>query len=132
MPMVREVAAVAATVPEFSLGALAAVVTPEAVGAVIDACGVREQRRRKLPAGATVFLCVAMNLYAGTCLGQVVARVASGVLGAGRPAHTPAGRRAGGERAAVAVAPPRCVAGEQRRAVARPRPTRRPPAGSAL
>jgi hypothetical protein len=77
--MIREVAASAAIVPDFSLAALAAVVTPAAVEAVIDACGVREQRTRKLPAAATVFFCIAMNLYATTCLGQVFAHLVSGL-----------------------------------------------------
>ena len=59
--------------------ALAAVVTPAAVEAAVDACGVRERRVRKLPAAATVFFCIAMNLYAAACLGQVVARLVSGL-----------------------------------------------------
>jgi hypothetical protein len=79
MLMIREVAASAAMVPEFSLEALAAVVSPAAVEAVIDACGVREQRRRKLPAAATVFFCMAMNLYATTSLSQVFGHVVSGL-----------------------------------------------------
>jgi hypothetical protein len=79
MLMIRAAAADAALVPEFSLDALAAVISPAVVEAVIDACGVREQRRRKLPAGATLFFCLAMNLYATTCLAQVFARVVSGL-----------------------------------------------------
>jgi Insertion element 4 transposase N-terminal/Transposase DDE domain len=77
--MIRQVAAAAAAPPEFSLEALAAVVTPAAVEAVVDACGVRERRVRKLPASATVFFCIAMNLYAAACLGQVAARLVSGL-----------------------------------------------------
>ena len=42
MLMIREVTAAAVRHPEFSLEALARVVTPEAVEAVIEACGVRE------------------------------------------------------------------------------------------
>jgi hypothetical protein len=75
--MIREAAAAAP--PEFSLEALAAVVTPEAVDAAVAACGARERRVRKLPAATTAFFCIAMNLYAGTCLGQVFARLVSGV-----------------------------------------------------
>jgi hypothetical protein len=80
MLMIREVAASdgAGVLPEFSLDALAAAVSPEAVAAVIDACGVREQRVRKLPA-TTVFFCIAMNLYTSTCLGQVFAHLVSGL-----------------------------------------------------
>jgi len=79
MLMIREVAREGATPPEFSLEALAAVVPLATVDAVIDACGVRERRVRKLPAVATVFFCIAMNLYASTCLGQVFAHVVSGL-----------------------------------------------------
>jgi Insertion element 4 transposase N-terminal/Transposase DDE domain len=77
--MIREAAAAGVPPPEFSVEALAAVVTPAAVEAAVAACGVRERRVRKLPAGATVFLCVAMNLYAATPLGQVAARLVSGL-----------------------------------------------------
>lgn len=79
MLMIREVAADGVAPPEFTLEALAAVVTPATVDAVVDACGVRERRVRKLPAAATVFFCIAMNLYATTCLDQVCARLVSGL-----------------------------------------------------
>jgi len=81
MLMIREVAASAAIVPEFSLEALAAVVSPAAVAveAVIEGCGVREQRRRKVPAALTIFFCIAMNLYATPGLGQVFAHLVSGL-----------------------------------------------------
>jgi hypothetical protein len=79
MLMIREVAAAGAAPPEFSLEALAAVVTPAAVEAAVTACGVRERRVRKLPAAATVVVCIAMNVYAATCLGEVVARLVSGL-----------------------------------------------------
>lgn len=79
MLMIREVAAAAAIVPEFSLEALATVVSPATVEAIIDECGVREQRQRKLPAVTTIFFCIAMNLYASTCLGQVFAHLVSGL-----------------------------------------------------
>jgi len=79
MLMIREVAAGDGVLPELSFEALAAVVTPAAVDAVVDACGARERRVRKLPAATTVFFCIAMNLYAGTCLGQVAVRVVSGL-----------------------------------------------------
>jgi hypothetical protein len=79
MLMIREVAAADGVLPEFSLEALAAVVTPAAVDAVIHACGVRERRVRKLPAATTVFFCIALNLSTSTCLGQVFARLVSGL-----------------------------------------------------
>jgi Insertion element 4 transposase N-terminal/Transposase DDE domain len=76
--MIRQVAAAGAP-PEFSLEALAAVVTPAAVEAAVAACGARERRVRKLPAAATVLVCIAMNVYAAACLGEVVARLVSGL-----------------------------------------------------
>ncbi|HEX2514406.1 MAG TPA: IS4 family transposase [Chloroflexota bacterium] len=79
MLMIREVAAAGARPPEFSLEALAAVVTPAAVEAAVAACGARERRVRKLPAAATVLVCIAMNVYAAACLGEVVARLVSGL-----------------------------------------------------
>ena len=79
MLMIRAVAAGDGVPPEFSLEALAAVVTPAAVEAAVDACGVRERRVRKLPAATAVFFCIAVNLYASTCLGQVFAHLVSGL-----------------------------------------------------
>jgi hypothetical protein len=76
--MIRQVAADGAP-PEFSLEALAAVVTPAAVEAAVAACGARERRVRKLPAAATVLVCIAMNVYAAAGLGEVVARLVSGL-----------------------------------------------------
>ncbi len=81
MLMIREVAADGAAPPEFSLEALAAVVTPAAVDAAVAACGARERRVRKLPAATTVLVCIAMNVYAAACLGQVMARLVSGLRG---------------------------------------------------
>jgi hypothetical protein len=69
----------AAVRPEFSLQALAQVVTPADVEAVITEYGIREQRRRKLPAAVTLFFCIAMNLYASMGLGQVFGRLVSGL-----------------------------------------------------
>ena len=79
MLMIRQLTAAAVRHPEFSLEALARVVTPQAVEAVIDACGVRERRRRKVPAATAVFFGVVMNLYAHASLGQVFAHVVSGL-----------------------------------------------------
>jgi transposase IS4-like protein/DDE family transposase len=79
MLMIREVTAAAVRHPEFSLEALARVVTPAAVEAAVEACGVRERRRRKVPAAAVVFFGVAMNLYAHVGLGQVFGHVVSGL-----------------------------------------------------
>ena len=79
MLRIRDVPPGAALRPEFSLEALARVVPPAAVEAVVEACGVRERRRRKLPAALTVCFCLAMNLYATDALGHVVARLVSGL-----------------------------------------------------
>ena len=78
MLMIREVAATGGP-PEFSFEALAAVVTPASVAAAVQECGAREQRVRKLPAVAMVFVCIAMNLYAALPLEQVVARLVGGL-----------------------------------------------------
>lgn len=60
-----------------SLDALARVLRPEIVREILDECGAREQRSRKLPAATVVLLCVAMNLYATDCLLHVFFRLVS-------------------------------------------------------
>ena len=59
--MIRRAAAEAARGADLAVGALARALDPAAVEAAVAACGARERRRRKLPAGLTVLLCVAMN-----------------------------------------------------------------------
>jgi hypothetical protein len=79
MLIIRDGVAHATVLPAFSLEMLAQVVTPAEMEAVITEYGIREQRRRKLPAALTLFFCIAMNLYASTSLGQVFARLVSGL-----------------------------------------------------
>jgi hypothetical protein len=59
--------------------ALARVVTPEVVADVIEQCGVREERRRKLPAAVMLVFCIAMNVYAGESLSHVFRQVVHGL-----------------------------------------------------
>jgi hypothetical protein len=61
------------------LDALARKLPPATVAAVVDAEGLREQRRRKLPASLVVLICIAMNLYASEALGHVVYRLLHGL-----------------------------------------------------
>lgn len=61
------------------LDALAHRLSPATVAAVVEAEGVREQRRRKLPASLVVLICVAMNLYASDALSHVVYRLLHGL-----------------------------------------------------
>jgi hypothetical protein len=79
MLMIREMTADAIRHPDFSLEALAEVVRPSTVAAVIEEVGGREQRRRKLPTAVTLFFCIAMNLYASESLGQVFTHLVSGL-----------------------------------------------------
>src|SRR5437764_15331036 len=58
--------------------ALGRVLDPADVAAVVAACGARERRRRKLPAGLVVVLCVAMNWYAADPLPEVFRRLVAG------------------------------------------------------
>src|SRR5437867_13426415 len=79
-----------------SIGVLTRVFTPELVDAAVDAAGVREQRRRLLPARLVMYFVLALWLFRGrNCgYGQVMTKLADGLysrqLGAdlleGRPA----------------------------------------------
>lgn len=64
---------------QLSLEALARLLRPEVLSEVLDECGAREQRTRKLPASAVIVVCVAMNLYASDCLLHVFFRLVSGL-----------------------------------------------------
>lgn len=79
--MIRRVVAEAACDADQAVGALGRVLDPVDVAAAVDACGARERRRRKLPAGLTVLLCVAMNWYAADPLPEVFRRLVLGLRG---------------------------------------------------
>src|SRR5690349_16575554 len=87
--MIRRAVAEAAHGADVAVEALGRVLDPAAVEEAVASCGARERRRRKLPAGLTVVLCVAMNWYAADPLPEVFRRLVLGLRGR-RPA--PAGR----------------------------------------
>ena len=60
------------------LEALAAAIPDETVGAVIEATGTRERRRRRLPTQLVVTLVVAMGLWASESMRHVLAEVVAG------------------------------------------------------
>lgn len=64
---------------EIALEAIETVVSPEQIETVIESCGVREQRRRQLPADVTIWLCIAMNLFAKDALGRVLKKMLKGL-----------------------------------------------------
>lgn len=77
--MIRRAVDEAAQGAELAVAALGRVLDPADVAAAVDACGARERRRRKLPAGLTVLLCVAMNWYAAEPLPEVFRRLVHGL-----------------------------------------------------
>lgn len=62
---------------QLSLETLARLLRPEILSEVLEECGAREQRTRKLPAATVMVVCVAMNLYATDCLAHVFFRPVS-------------------------------------------------------
>jgi hypothetical protein len=64
---------------ELTLEALSRAVPPEMVRAALAAEGVVTQRARKLTVEATVYVLIAMNLYAHVSLGDVLAKIAQGL-----------------------------------------------------
>lgn len=61
------------------LEAIARAVPPSEIEAVIEQCGVREQRQRKLNASVIVLLVIAMNLYTHLSIGRVMRQIARGL-----------------------------------------------------
>ena len=64
---------------ELKLEAIAHAVPPSEIEAVIEQCGVREQRQRKLNAFVTVLLMIVMNLYTHMSIGRVMRKMAQGL-----------------------------------------------------
>src|SRR5437870_1214516 len=79
--MIRRAVAEAARGADVAVEALCRVLDPAEVAAAVEGCGARERRRRKLPAGLTVVLCVAMNWYAADPLPEVFRRLVLGLRG---------------------------------------------------
>ena len=77
-----------------SIGVLARAFPPDAVDAAVDAAGVREQRRRLLPARLMVYFVLALWLFRGrNCgYGQVMAKLADGLYHQRRAADLLAGQ----------------------------------------
>src|SRR5687768_15568641 len=84
--MIRRAVDGAACGAALAAAALDRLVDAAAVDAAVTACGARERRRRALPAGLTVLLCVAMNWYAADPLPEVFRRLVAG-LGDRAPAR---------------------------------------------
>lgn len=64
---------------ELKLEAIARAVPSPEIEAVIEQCGTREQRQRKLNAFVTVLLVIAMNLYTHVSIGRVMRKIAKGL-----------------------------------------------------
>ena len=61
------------------IGVLTKVFPPELVDRVVDEAGVREQRKRALPARVVVYLLLAMVLFFGSGYGQVWDKLVRGL-----------------------------------------------------
>lgn len=77
--MIREIAPQDPLHAHLALEALSAVFPRRTLEAVIDRCGVREERCRKLPAIVTLLVCIAMNLFAHEALPHVFRCLVSGL-----------------------------------------------------
>src|SRR6266536_5873739 len=77
--MIRQIADDATLHRHLCLDALAQVLPPATVAAVLEECGAIEARSRKLPAPVTLMFCVAMNPYAADCLAHVFRRLVAGL-----------------------------------------------------
>jgi hypothetical protein len=77
--MIRQIAAHDTLSRHLALDALARVVPSATVAEVLAECGAAGRRTRKLPGSVTLFFCIAMNLYAGDCLGHVFRQLIAGL-----------------------------------------------------
>lgn len=77
--MIRQIGADESLSAHLALDALGDIILPTALAEVIAQHGVQEERDRKLPAVATLVLCIAMNLYAHESLPAVFRRLVAGL-----------------------------------------------------
>lgn len=77
--MIRQMAQNAKLADEITLDAIEAAVPHSIVEAVVAELGVAEQRRRQLPAAATMLLSIAMNLYTHQSLEYVLFKLVNGL-----------------------------------------------------
>src|SRR5947209_2889928 len=82
-----------------AVGVLARAFPPQLVDRVVDQSGVREQRRRALPARVVVYYLLAMVLFLGSAYGEVWAKLDAGLAWA-RPF---AGPRRGAQPTPAAI-----------------------------
>ena len=64
---------------EITVEAITNHIPVEAIEEVIDKCGVREKRKRKLPAVLVVLLCIGMNLFCQMSLSYVLVKMMQGM-----------------------------------------------------
>ena len=77
--MIRQIAEDGTLEQHFCLDALAKVLPPATVAAVLAECDATEACVRKLPALVTLLFCIAMNLYTADDLAHVCRRLVAGL-----------------------------------------------------
>ena len=77
--MIRQIGADESLSAHLALDALGDVIPPAVIAAVIAQHRAQKVRDRKLPAGLTLVLCIAMNFYAHEALPAVFRRLVSGL-----------------------------------------------------
>lgn len=77
--MVRAIAPADHLEDHVALEAVSRILPPRVITAVLAQHGVREQRRRKLPAPLVVLVCIAMHLFASEALPGVFRRLVGGL-----------------------------------------------------
>jgi len=77
--MIRQIGAEESLSAHLALDAVGDIIPPTVLAEVIAQHGVQEERDRKLPAIATLVLCIAMNLYAHETLPAVFRRLVAGL-----------------------------------------------------
>ena len=77
--MIRQIDAHDSVGRHLALEARASVIPPATVVGVLAECRAAGRRTRELPGLVTLFFCIAMNLYAGDCLGHVFRQLVLGL-----------------------------------------------------